>query len=132
MAALALTLFDETTDGKMLHKVELHLVSERTTLREVISQRIQQEVDEYNNQQQKVFQGLVQPTDTEVILNGYRLQKKRIISFSKQLEKALQAFESNDFFVLLDNKQLEDLNNPFTLDENSHISFIKLVPLVGG
>jgi len=132
MSAIALTLYDETTDGKMLNKVELRLVSQQTTLREVISQRIKQEVDKYNNQQQKVFQGLVQPTDTETMLNGYRLQKKRMISFEKQLEKAIEAFESNGFFVLLDDKQIEDLDSPLILKEDSHVGFIKLVPLVGG
>lgn len=132
MSAIALTLYDETTDGKMLNKVELRLVSQQTTLREVISQRIKQEVDKYNNQQQKIFQGLVQPTDTETMLNGYRLQKKRMISFEKQLEKAIEAFESNGFFVLLDDKQIEDLDSPLILKEDSHVGFIKLVPLVGG
>jgi len=132
MSALAVTLYDETTDGKTVNKVELRLVSHNTTLRDVISQRIKHEVDKHNSKQQEVFQGLVQPTDAEVMLNGYRLRKKREISFEKQFEKAIQAFNANGFFALLDDKQVDDLDSPLILTEDSHLSFIKLVPLVGG
>ena len=132
MSGLALVLYDETTDGRQLNKVELRLVSQAMTLRDLISQRIKQEVDEYNHKQQEVFQGLVQPTDTEAVLNGYRMHRKRKISYDNQLEKAVRAFESNGFFVLLDDRQVEDLDEPLVFTEHSHVSFVKLVPLVGG
>lgn len=128
----AITLSDETTEGKIINKTELRLVSERITLRELISKRIQQEVNKHNSQQHEIFFGLVQPTDTEEKLNGYRMQKPRLVSYDKQIELAFQAFEANGFFVLLDNKQLSELDDEITLSENSCLSFIKLVPLVGG
>lgn len=131
--ALAVTLTDETTSGEVMGKTTLRLVSERITLRELITQRIREEVDKFNRQKaQNIFSGLVQPSDTEKTLNGYKIRKQRLIDFDKQLDLAIKAFESNGFFVLLDDKQVEDLNNPLTLTEHSKVSFIKLVPLVGG
>lgn len=131
--SLAVTLSDETTSGDVVTTTTLKLVSERITLRELITQRIREEVERFNRENRhEVFSGLVQPSDTEQTLNGYKLRKPRPIEFDKQLALALKAFESNGFFVLLDDRQVEDLDAPLTLRDNSKVSFIKLVPLVGG
>ena len=131
--SLAINLIDETTSGDVVAKTTLKLVSERITLRELIAQRIREEVDSHNRKrQQEVFSGLVQPTDTEQVLNGYRLRKPRLISFDDQLNLAIEAFQSNGYFVLHDDQQVSDLDEPLTLRDNSQVSFIKLVPLVGG
>jgi len=45
---------------------------------------------------------------------------------------ALDAFQKNGFFILVDNKQLEELNQEIRLTEHSKISFVKLTPLIGG
>lgn len=129
---LAVTVLDETTSGKLVSKTSLKLVSERTTMRELITQRIREEVDKYNNRKHEIFFGLVRPSDAEEKLNGYKLRKPKLVSYDQQLELALQAFESNGFFVLVDDKQVEDLDVPVTLTENSKICFVKLVPLIGG
>lgn len=131
--ALALTLFDETTSGNTLGKCELTLVSQRVTLRELLAERIRTEVERFNQQRnQEIFQGFVQPSDAEKALNGYKLRKPRSISFKKQMALAVRAFETNGFFVLLNDQQISGLEEMLTLDANSKISFIKLVPLVGG
>ena len=130
--SLAVVLVDETTDGKKLHRTELKLVSERVTLREIIASRIKQEIDKHNSQKDEMFFGLVRPTDTEASLNGYKLRKPRTVSYEKQFEKAITAFENNGFFVLLNNKQIEALDEPLILTEDSEISFVKLVQLIGG
>lgn len=131
--ALAVTIVDETTTGEIVRKTQLRLVSERLTLRELITQRIRAEVEKFNAQREHdLFVGLVQPTDTERKLNGYRLRKPRLISYDEQLALALRAFESNGYFVLIDDKQVDDLETAVTLTEHSKIGFLKLVPLVGG
>ena len=130
---LAVTLIDETTSGDVVNKTTLKLVSERITLRELITQRIHEEVDNFNQQQEhQLFAGLVQPSDTEKTLNGYRMRKPRRVEYDKQLDLALKAFGSNGFFVLVNDKQVEDLDETLTLREDSQVSFVKLVPLVGG
>jgi hypothetical protein len=130
---LAINLIDQTTSGDVYAKTHLKLVSERMTLRELIALRIRDEVNRFNKEQQDgVFAGLVQPNDTEVAINGFRMRKPRQIDFDKQLNMAIEAFQSNGFFVLLDDQQIVDLDEPLTLREASDVSFIKLVPLVGG
>ena len=129
---LAIKLLDKTTDGKLYRETELRLVSNRSTLREILAQRIRQEVDKHNGSDRKLFSGLVQPSDTEEKLNGFKLRKPREVSYEKQLELAIEAFQGNGFFVLLDDRQIEDLDTPVTLREDSRLSFVKLVPLVGG
>jgi len=131
--ALAVTLLDETTSGEVVNKTTLRLVSERVSVRDLITQRIRDEVARFNQQKkQTFFSGLVQPSDTEKTLNGYKMKKPKLIDENKQLELALAAFGSNGFFLLVDDKQVEELDEVLTLHEHSTISFIKLVPLVGG
>ena len=60
------------------------------------------------------------------------MKKPRPVSYEKQLERAIGAFHSTGFFVLLDDRQVEDLDSPITVREDSLVSFVKLVPLVGG
>lgn len=129
---LAIKILDKTTDGKLYRESSLKLVSSRTTLREILEKRIRQEVDKHNGGDLQVFSGLVQPTETEEKLNGFEMNKPRPVSYEKQLERAIGAFQSTGFFVLLDDRQVEDLDSPITVREDSRVSFVKLVPLVGG
>ena len=48
------------------------------------------------------------------------------------LETALDAFQRNGFFVLVDDRQVEGLDEEIEIRLNTTISFVKLVPLVGG
>src|SRR4051812_3342038 len=60
---------------------------------------------------------LVQPTDAERVLNGkpteYRLKAHRAIDWKPQFEKAIEAFERNGYFILIDDKQAESLDQEF-------------------
>jgi hypothetical protein len=78
------------------------------------------------------FRGLVQPTEAERVLNGYRLRERRKIDWQAQYEKAVKAFQGNGFLILVDERQLTELNEEIELRADSEISFLKLVPLVGG
>ncbi len=74
-----ITLYDETTLGEKLPGLMLVLPTQRITARELIRQRIDREVDDYNQNQSEPFQGLVQPSDSERLLNGYKLRTAREI-----------------------------------------------------
>lgn len=45
---------------------------------------------------------------------------------------ALRAFERNGFFVIVDGVQIEDLDVELRLTPTSDVTFVRLVPLVGG
>lgn len=126
------TILDKAASGEQFLTRQLEVTSERVTLRELIRQRIRKEVDEFNREQSDVFSGLIQPTDTERVLNGYRLKTRRQLSWEHQYEKALEAFEKNGFFVIVDGRQVEDVDEVIPLRESSEVHFLKLVPLVGG
>jgi hypothetical protein len=50
----------------------------------------------------------------------------------KMFKRALEAFDRNGFFVLVGNRQAESLNESFEVKVETEVSFVKLVPLVGG
>jgi hypothetical protein len=53
-------------------------------------------------------------------------------SVAEAIATALQSFEDHLYFVLLDGARLEDLDAPVPLREESHLTFVRLVALVGG
>ena len=127
-----ITINDQSTSGKILNKIILNLEDEITTIRKIIEARVYHEVEEYNKKLPNLFRGLVQPAEAEQTLNGYRMLKRKKIDPEKQVYAALQSFNQNGFFVLVDNKQYENLDDEVLLEKDTTVSFIKLTPLVGG
>jgi len=127
-----LTILDETASGSILHRLELEINQEMLTVGELIARRVHDEVAAYNERQSGTFSGLVQPTESEKILNGYRLRPSRRIDAEQQVYRALEAFQNNGFFVLVNERQAESLDEEVWLGEGATASFLKLTPLVGG
>jgi len=130
----SLTIRDASTlnlDGDGMVFV-LDFLTERITVRELIRSRVYQEVKDYNTLQPEYFQGLVQPTDAEQTLNGYKLRKARQIDWEQQFEKAIAAFERNGFLILVDDEQVAELEDEIVIAPETSVAFLKLVPLVGG
>jgi hypothetical protein len=127
-----LTVHDETSSGQKTNTFTLACLTERMTVRELIQARIYQEVQDYNQKEPEYFRGLVEPTNAERVLNGYKLKAQRKIDWQEQYQRALEAFERNGFFVLVGDKQAESLDQDFPVEVDTEISFVKLVPLVGG
>jgi len=129
---MAILIFDAPLQGERTAAGKIRLDAGPMTLRDLIRDRLQQEVDRYNQTLPETFQGLVQPEESEQILNGFRLKTKRPLDWEAQCRRAYFSFEKNGFLVLVDGKQVTELDERFDLKENSEIDFIKLVPLVGG
>ena len=129
-----LLIRDETTAslGKTEHTFTVHVSGEKITVRELIRQRVYQEVEEFNNRQPAVFRMLVQPNDTERTLNGFKFHKPRLVDPETQYEKAIEAFQGNGFIILVDDRQAESLETEIPLYPETSVTFLKLVPLVGG
>ncbi|MEU9056480.1 hypothetical protein AB0D37_39860 [Streptomyces sp. NPDC048384] len=126
------TFVDETTSGGRSDGWGIEIAEERLTVRELIRRRVFQEVAEYNARTPEVFQGLVQPQDTERVLNGYAVRTRRRIDPEAQTEQALKAFAGNGFLVLVGDRQVTDLDDEIELGLGTEITFLKLVALVGG
>jgi hypothetical protein len=127
-----LMIRDQTATGHMTGETVLEFLTESITLRELIRSRVYQEVDDYNRKQPEYFRGLVEPTDGERTLNGTRLRKGREVDWKQQFEQACQAFDRNGFFVLVDDRQAESLDEQIIIRPETRVSFVKLTPLVGG
>lgn len=127
-----ITIHDETSSGEKTHSFTLECLTERMTVRELIRARIYQEVQDYNTREPEYFRGLVEPTQAERTLNGYRLRERRKLDWQEQFQRAVEAFERNGFFVLVGDKQAERLDDDFEVKVDTEVSFVKLVPLVGG
>lgn len=126
-------IVDETIGGNRVHTFTIESLEEKLTVREIIRARIWQEVHEYNAQKQlAVFQGLIQPTAAERRLNGEKAASFKPIDWEKQYETALQAFQTNGFFILIGDRQAESLDEVFTIQAETEVSFVKFTPLVGG
>ena len=126
------TIRDETVSGTTLREWMLDLLTERVTVRELIRSRVYQEVEDFNRSGDDVFHGLVQPSDTEAALNGYRLRRPRRIEWQPQFEKAAEAFAAGRVLVLAGDRQAESLDEEIEIGPDTVVSFLRLVPLVGG
>jgi hypothetical protein len=130
-----LKIRDETTfslggDGE--RDFTLDLPEERITVRDLIRARVHREVHDYNLEQPEYFQGLVQPSDAERSLNGFKMRRRRKIDPERQFQLAKRAFYTNGFILLVDDRQVDELDEEIEIRPDTRVTFLKLVPLVGG
>ena len=129
---ITLTIKDENLSGKILQEMQIAFLSETVKVKVIIEARVRKEVEIYNRKLPEYFNGLIEPTDAEKTINGYKLRDKKLIDAEKQVYVALDAFQKNGFFVLADDQQCSSLEQSIQLHSNTKISFVKLTPLVGG
>ena len=133
-----LTIRDETASGRTTNELTLDVLAETITVRELIRSRVYQEVQDHNRRQKSAapFNGLVTPRDEERALNrptaGKPASRRREIDWRRQFEVACDAFERNGFFILVDDRQAESLDEQIALRHDTRVSFVRLTPLVGG
>lgn len=130
--SVALRVRDETTSGEITLEFELKVLSEKITIRDLIKQRVYEEVDNYNKKAPDMFRGLVQPSHSEKVLNGFKLKKQHKVDRDKQYENALAAFGTSALIVIVNDRQAESLDEEIIITPKTVVSFLKLVPLVGG
>jgi len=129
-----LTIRDETMSGRTTGELTLDVLNETITVRELIRSRVYQEVQDHNRRSdQTPFNGLVTPRDEERALNVPKAPRpRRQIDWKQQFEVACDAFTRNGFFLLVNERQAETLDEEITLRHDTNVSFVKLTPLVGG
>jgi hypothetical protein len=132
----------------------LDLPSERITARDLIRCRIDADVALHNAAERARLEAriaaqednsatpwLVTPGEVEQALNGPRgaygpgaaARKALVLIKSEPLvAAALVAFARNGFFMIFDGRQIVDLDEVLTIEQDSSVTFLRLVPLVGG
>jgi len=128
-----ITIVDESLSGEVLYESVLTIKSSSISVKELIESRVSSEVKTYNDDVEKKFYGLIQPTTKEIKLNeSLKKKKTKVLDAEKQIYVALDAFQKNGFFILIDEVQAESLDQKIEISETTRISFVKLTPLVGG
>jgi len=127
-----LTIRDESMTGQLLKELLINIETEAITVADLIKARVHTEVRQYNTNKQLVYNGLVQPVSAERVLNGYKIKKGTVIDPEKQTYIALDAFQRNGFFMLVDDYQVGDLQEEILVEADTRVSFVRLTPLVGG
>ncbi|MEM7801269.1 MAG: hypothetical protein AAF633_18900 [Chloroflexota bacterium] len=124
------TVIDETTAGERSEKLVLEFFTQQITVEELIEQRVKQEVEQFNRQTKGTsFLGLVQPSAAERRLNR---SHRRMIDWKKQANVAIHAFRGNGFLLLVNDRQLTELDEVIDIRPDTEVTFLKLIPLVGG
>src|SRR5271165_881318 len=85
---MTIHLWDEAIPGHRSPSEAITVQQARTSTRELIRSRVQQEVARYNQSLPEVFQGLVQPEESEQILNGFRMKEPRPLDWEVHYERA--------------------------------------------
>jgi hypothetical protein len=113
--------------------------SETLTLQDFLTRVVLQEVEAFKNRQEerKLARVLSKEEINAGLLRGkidaggleHEVQEVDPVA---ALENALAAFKDGFYYVFVDEKQASRLEEMITLEPNSHVLFLRLVPLVGG
>jgi hypothetical protein len=123
------TVVDESTAGARAAGWPLEIAERRPTLRELIRRRVYREVAEHNATGAPL-RGPVQAVGAGGGGGGSR--PARGVDPRRQYELALAAFARNGFVVLVGDRQVVDLDEAVDLAPGTEVTFLRLVPLVGG
>lgn len=129
---MQIVMTDTSASGEETARLMLDDVPSPVRLRELIRHHVREEVARYNASPAPRFNGLVQSAGAEATLDGYVLRTPRRLDWETQAQVAVRAFGRNGFFVFIGDRQVDDLDEELTLTDRDVVSFVRLVPLVGG
>jgi hypothetical protein len=107
--AVTVTVQDESPAGRCVRAVSLPDIPAAITLRDLIRARVRAEV---------ARQDLV--------------PEQRRAGWREHADRAVELFGRNGFFVLIDDRQVTDLDQKLALTPHTDIRFVRLTPLAGG
>lgn len=139
MAALLKIVDEHFSATPTRHRaVDLRLVSERVTPREIIRSRVDAEIAAVEATRQAHLVNatrslLIQPDAAEARLNPLgRAQKRKPINPDAETARAVAAFDARRFIMLFDDRQIDDLDEYVTVRPDSEVVFLYITPLKGG
>jgi hypothetical protein len=131
--SIALRITEKILGAEDVAVPNLRLPASRLAAREILRRRVAAEVARYNA---GVATGslLIPASAPKRMLNGPRPAPHpgRLLAVEPQLALAAAAIEKGRVLMLLDGRQVVDLDEEFDLTDASEARFVQLVPLVGG
>ena len=123
------TVLDQTSSGEILNQLKMEFQSATVTLRDLISGRVRQETKRLFESSNRSRYSLIGQTDLETSqINSIDITLLQ----DTKVKYALEMFQKNSFLVLVDDLQVTSLDQEIRLTNDTAISFLKLVPLIGG
>ncbi|GEM46918.1 hypothetical protein [Deinococcus cellulosilyticus] len=123
---------------KAFEPLTLTLSRDTLTLQELLEEVVKDQVEQFNTRQKdgQLFK-LLTPEDLQKGLENGKitsggLEEQQQVQVAVAQQVAITAFKDGLYYVFLGEKQLEDLSESLTLEENSRVMFVRLTPLVGG
>ena len=124
---------DETMAGRAIGEWVLPDLPDQISARELVRLRVREEVARFNAGRSRpgTFAGRVQPGTFAGLVRPAEPARSRV-DWEEQADVACAAFASNAFVLIAGDRQIEDLDEVIDLERAHAVSFIRLVPLVGG
>lgn len=125
-----LTIRDQILGSGQPQEFDLEVLTEHITLRELIRSRVYQEVQDHNHGR-GTSSMLVRPNQAELSPRGSE-RKPREVDWQAQFQLAVEAFQRGQILVLVGDRQCLDLEDQVHVATSTKVTFVRLVPLVGG
>lgn len=128
------TLQQQSMLGNIEKYISLEIPTVSTTLRMLFEQHIQARLLAWQCNPKAAlpvrgaYEQTLNDTNPQIQLAAWRER----FSVDAQLQQAIHLFQRKHFMVLVDERQIKDIDEEFALAEHSTIQFIRLIPLIGG
>ncbi len=129
-AAVEITILDVESSSSVKEVMKLFCGVSIVSVEALIRMRVEEEFNRLNPS--------LSGSENDRVTKLYAAQATSFIGGDepKELEqlisKALDLFRSNGYFVIVDDKQYENLDEEILLRDRSVVEFFKLIPLQGG
>ncbi len=127
-----LRIRDVSAMGQMMHEFFLPMPEAEISVRQLIEVRVRAEVHDYMQGRKHSGYDLFDVDEVEKILNRHGVGQPPQLNVEKQVSRALSGFKANRFFVIVNDRQVTSLDQTVAISDASEVSFMQLVPLVGG
>jgi hypothetical protein len=142
IAGEAMLLTDEI-GGEVYSLGEVRFHKPVITVRELIGVRVDLELEAHRDREAEIrSRAMPEISSRELQLNGAEKALRPSIFMAcrggeslardRMIEAAEQGFLRNRFFILLDDRQAEHLDDQLELDNTGKVTFLLLTPLQGG
>ena len=136
-------LLTDEIGGEVYSVGELRLHKPVITVRELIGVRVDLEIEAHCAREADIRGRVSQDISShELQLNGedkasrpsifHTSRTGEVPARDRMIKAAEQGFLRNRFFILLDDRQAEHLDDPVQLDKTGNATFLQLTPLQGG
>lgn len=139
-------VFGGLQDSPEILPVLLNLLPQRLSVAELIQRSVEAQVHDLlvqrqmNAQQVRYILDRQYLTGSEIAAQAqqgvvrYPAKPNHVpqIDVKAEVDKALRAFEAGSYIVLVNTHQVKNLKEEITFSQNTKVTFLRLMPLVGG